>query len=241
MAGINAARKVQQQTPVELKRSEAYIGVLIDDLITKGTEEPYRMFTSRAEHRLNLRQDNADFRLTPLGKELGLIDEECYQSFLERQTTVESIVRDFKEISVEPAEINPILLAKETSAIGQKVKAAQVLSRPQIEIEDFSQVAEFNNKNYFKDIVNNRFELESASIEIKYSGYIDKELEQVGKLQRLQDLRIPSDFDFTKIKSLGKEAIEKLSKIQPTSIGQASRISGINPSDISIILVHIGR
>ena len=241
MAGINAARKVREQSAVELSRSEAYIAVLIDDLITKGTEEPYRMFTSRAEHRLNLRQDNADFRLTELGRSLGLITSEEYTTYQSRKNIVAEIVKDFQNISVEPKSINPLLIEKGSSLINQKLKAHQILARPQIEIEDFKHQLGFLEKEYFQHLEAFRYELESASIEIKYSGYIMKEEEQVNKLNRLQNLIIPNNFDFKKIKSLSAEAIEKLSKIQPTSIAQASRISGIKPSDISIILVHLGR
>jgi tRNA uridine 5-carboxymethylaminomethyl modification enzyme len=239
MAGINAALKIQERNPLILKRDEAYIGVLIDDLITKGTEEPYRMFTSRAEFRTLLRQDNADFRLTPMGYEIGLASEKRLRRMEHKLNESEKMVSFYKETSISMAEANPILEAKETATISQSDKIFKIFSRPQIDLEDIikiEKVAEY--------IVNNDLDqeiLEQAEIQVKYSGYIDKERNNANKLTRLEDVKIPENFDYSQIKSMSIEARQKMTKIRPATIAQASRISGVSPSDVSVLLVYMGR
>ena len=239
MAGINASLKVQEKEPFILKRSEAYIGVLIDDLITKGTEEPYRMFTSRAEYRTLLRQDNADFRLTPKGYELGLASEKRLRRMEQKQSQSNALVEFYKETSVKPEIANPVLENKESAPIRQSDKIFKVYSRPNITIDDvmhFDGVKEFiEGPNFDQEII------EQAEIQVKYSGYIEKEKNNADKLNRLEDVKIPANFDYSKIKSMSFEAREKLKKIQPTTVSQASRISGVSPSDISVLLVYMGR
>jgi len=239
MAGINAALKVQDRAPLILKRNEAYIGVLIDDLITKGTEEPYRMFTSRAEYRTLLRQDNADFRLTPLSYEIGLASEERMRKMEKKRDESDAFVNFFKETSVSVAEANPILEEKASSPISQPDKMFKVFSRPQIDLEDILKFEKV--KNYVEEHNLDREVIEQAEIQVKYSGYIEKEKNNADKLNRLEDVKIPENFDFSKIKSLSFEAREKLKKIKPVTISQASRISGVSPSDISVLLIHMGR
>ena len=239
MAGINAALKVQERSPLILKRDEAYIGVLIDDLITKGTEEPYRMFTSRAEFRTLLRQDNADFRLTPLSYEIGLASEQRLRRMEHKLKESEKMVAFFKETSITPAEANPILEAKETAIVDQSDKMFKMFSRPQIDLEDMMKLDKV--KEY---IANNNIDmeiLEQTEIQVKYSGYIEKERNNANKLLRLEELKIPEDFDYNNIKSMSIEAKQKLSKIRPVTISQASRISGVSPSDISVLLIYMGR
>ncbi len=239
MAGINAALKVQERAPLILKRDEAYIGVLIDDLITKGTEEPYRMFTSRAEFRTLLRQDNADFRLTPLSFEIGLASEKRLRRMEHKLNESEKMVAFFKETSINPAEANPILESKETALIDQSDKMFKMFSRPQIDLEDMMKLDKVNEY-----IAANEIDLEileQAEIQVKYSGYIEKERNNANKLLRLEDLKIPDDFDYNNIKSMSIEAKQKLSKIRPVTISQASRISGVSPSDISVLLIYMGR
>ena len=239
MAGINAALKVQERVPLILKRDEAYIGVLIDDLITKGTEEPYRMFTSRAEFRTLLRQDNADFRLTPLSYEIGLASEKRLRRMEHKLNESEKMVAFFKETSITPAEANPILEAKETALIDQSDKMFKMFSRPQIDLEDMMKLDKVNDYIEANDI--DLEILEQAEIQVKYSGYIEKERNNANKLLRLEDLKIPDDFDYNNIKSMSIEAKQKLSKIRPVTISQASRISGVSPSDISVLLIYMGR
>ena len=239
MAGINAALKVQEKAPMILKRDEAYIGVLIDDLITKGTEEPYRMFTSRAEFRTLLRQDNADFRLTPMSHEIGLASEKRLRRMEHKLNESEKIVAFFKETSVSVAEANPILESKDTALITQGDKMFKVFSRPQIDLEDiikFEKVAFYVAENNLDQEI-----LEQAEIQVKYSGYIEKERNNANKLTRLEDVKIPENFDYDKIKSMSIEAKQKLSKIRPVTISQASRISGVSPSDVSVLLIYMGR
>ena len=239
MAGINASLKVQEKEPFILKRSEAYIGVLIDDLITKGTEEPYRMFTSRAEYRTLLRQDNADFRLTPKGYELGLASEKRLRRMEQKQSQSNALVEFYKETSVKPEIANPVLENKESAPIRQSDKIFKVYSRPNITIDDvmhFDGVKEFIEEHNFDQEI-----IEQAEIQVKYSGYIEKEKNNADKLNRLEDVKIPANFDYSKIKSMSFEAREKLKKIQPTTVSQASRISGVSPSDISVLLVYMGR
>lgn len=239
MAGINAALKVKEQEPMILRRDEAYIGVLIDDLITKGTEEPYRMFTSRAEYRTLLRQDNADFRLTPKSFEIGLASEKRLRRMEYKFNESEKMVNFFKETSLTPQEANPILEAKGSSSMVQSDKMFKVFSRPQIEQDDFlkfDKVKEYVTENDLdKEII------EQAEIQVKYSGYIEKERNNAEKLIRLEDIKIPDNFDFHKIKSMSIEAKQKLSNIRPVTISQASRISGVSPSDISVLLIYMGR
>lgn len=239
MAGINAALKVQERDEFILKRSEAYIGVLVDDLITKGTEEPYRMFTSRAEYRTLLRQDNADFRLTPKGYELGLASEKRLRRMEEKHSKSDAFVEFFKETSVTPEVINPILEANDSAEVIQSGKLFKIFSRPNISMDDVRKIDAVENyiqaHNLDKEII------EQAEIQVKYSGYIDKEKNNADKLNRLEDIKIPSNFDYSQIKSMSFEGREKLSKIQPRTISQASRISGVSPSDVSVLLVYMGR
>ncbi|MBL7885062.1 MAG: tRNA uridine-5-carboxymethylaminomethyl(34) synthesis enzyme MnmG [Bacteroidia bacterium] len=238
MAGINAHLKIKGKEPFILNRSEAYIGVLIDDLVTKGTEEPYRMFTSRAEYRILLRQDNADIRLTPKSFELGLASQERLDRVNEKIKNAQEIIKYFKTESIDPEEINPALETIGSSPIVQKVKMFGVLTRPTITLLDFAlnspKVKEFISK-YDLDSI------EQAEILMKYEGYISKEHELVDKQTRLEDLVLHDDFDYKRLTSLSAEAREKLSKVRPRTIGQASRISGITPSDISILMVYLGR
>lgn len=237
MAGINAALQIQEKDALILDRSEAYIGVLIDDLINKGTEEPYRMFTSRAEFRILLRQDNADSRLTPIGHKIGLADVSRLEALEKKEANIKNAKKYLDTTSIEPERINPILTSAESAPIEQKYKLSQLLSRPQIEIEDLLKDPKVNSdlSTFHTD------ELESASILIKYQGYIEKEKDNAEKINKLEHIRLRPDFDYRSIQALSMEAREKLSKIKPETIGQASRISGVNPSDISILLVHFGR
>lgn len=239
MAGINAHLKVHEKAPLILKRDEAYIGVLIDDLITKGTEEPYRMFTSRAEYRTLLRQDNADFRLTPMSHEIGLASEARLRRMEKKLNESEKMVTFFRETSVTVAETNPILEAKETAPITQGDKMFKVFSRPQIDLDDmlkFEKVKAYVEENNLDKEI-----LEQAEIQVKYSGYIEKERNNADKLTRLEEVKIPENFDYNKIKSMSIEAKQKLGKIRPVTISQASRISGVSPSDISVLLIYMGR
>ncbi len=239
MAGVNAALKVQDKAPFILKRNEAYIGVLIDDLITKGTEEPYRMFTSRAEYRTLLRQDNADLRLTPKAFELGLASKERLTRVLEKQEKTDLLIAFLEKTSVKKEEINPVLEAKNLALVNQSMKLFKIAARPQLDFSDFKNIKKLNDflidNNIDKEVI------EQAEIHLKYSGYIAKEKNNADKLNRLENVVIPSSFNYDKVKSLSYEAREKLTKIQPTSISQASRISGVSPSDISVLLVYMGR
>lgn len=239
MAGINAALKVQHREPFILKRDEAYIGVLIDDLITKGTEEPYRMFTSRAEYRTLLRQDNADYRLTPRSFEIGLAKEDRLIRMEQKFSQSEAMVAFFKETSLKPEEANPILEAKGSTPMSQPDKMFKVFSRPQLDLEDFRKfkkvAAYIDAHNLDQEVV------EQAEIQVKYSGYIEKEKNNADKLTRLEDMIIPDNFNFDNIQSISIEAKQKLNKIRPRTIAQASRISGVSPSDISVLLIYMGR
>jgi len=239
MAGINASLKVQERDEFILKRNEAYIGVLIDDLITKGTDEPYRMFTSRAEYRTLLRQDNADFRLTPKGYELGLASEERLKRMEEKQSQSENFVEFFRNTSVKPEEINPILEAKNSATVKQSDKMFKIFARPNIATEDMRKVEAV--ENYIQENHLDTEVIEQTEIQVKYSGYIKKEKNNADKLNRLEDVKIPRNFDYTKLKSMSSEGIQKLSNIQPVTISQASRISGVSPSDVSVLLVYLGR
>jgi len=239
MAGINAALKVQERESFILSRSEAYIGVLIDDLITKGTEEPYRMFTSRAEYRTLLRQDNADFRLTPKAYELGLASEKRLKRMEEKQNNAEAFIKFFSVTSVKHDEINPVLEEKGSALMKQSDKMYKIFSRPNITIDDMRKVASV--ESYIQDNALDNEVIEQAEIQIKYSGYIEKEKNNADKLNRLENIKIPKNFDYSKLKSMSLEAREKLNKIQPVTISQASRISGVSPSDVSVLLVYMGR
>ncbi|GMN10030.1 tRNA uridine-5-carboxymethylaminomethyl(34) synthesis enzyme MnmG [Croceitalea sp. MTPC9] len=239
MAGINAHLKINGKESFILKRDEAYIGVLIDDLITKGTEEPYRMFTSRAEYRTLLRQDNADLRLTPKGYELGLANEERLRRMEEKQQNSDKFVDFFKNTSYNPEEINPILEEVSSAPVKQSDKMFKVFSRPKVTMDHMLRldaVSEFVNEHNLDTEV-----LEQAEVQVKYSGYIAKEKNNADKLLRLENIKIPEDFDYRKLKSLSYEAIEKLEAIRPVTISQASRISGVSPSDVSVLLVFLGR
>lgn len=238
MAGINAHQKVHEKEPVILKRSEAYIGVLIDDLISKGTDEPYRMFTSRAEFRTLLRQDNADLRLTELSYKLGLAKQDRMDRVTEKKNSVEALKKFLKENFTTPDQLNGFLESIQSSLISEKQKLEKVLLRPNVELPDLAKhipaLQEELNK-YDQESI------EQTSIQIKYDSYIHKELELVERMGQLEDLVIPESFDYRKIMALGNEAREKLSKVKPRTLGQASRISGINPSDVQILMVYMGR
>ena len=237
MAGINAHNKVHEKDEFILSRDEAYIGVLIDDLITKGTEEPYRMFTSRAEYRLLLRQDNADIRLTEKAFNLGLAKEERLKNMEEKVAKSSELEEFLRETSLKPGIINPILEANESSPVDQAYRAAQILTRPNLSLEKLTVI------DFIKEKVEqyNEEQKEQAEINIKYKGYIEKERDNVAKLQRLETIRIPEDFDYSKISSLSAEAKQKLNKIQPKTIAQAGRISGVSPADINVLLIYLGR
>jgi tRNA uridine 5-carboxymethylaminomethyl modification enzyme len=238
MAGINAALFIKEQEPLILSRDQAYIGVLIDDLITKSTDEPYRMFTSRAEYRTLLRQDNADERLTPLSHAIGLASDERMERLNRKATSVQATINILQQTSAAPEEINTLLESKGSSPITQKTKLSQVLSRPGIALGDLLNILPEINipEQTMREEV-----LAQAEIQIKYSGYIEKERELANKLNRLEYVKIPEIFDYSNISNLSYEAKSKLSRIRPENIGQASRISGVNPSDIAILLMHLGR
>ena len=239
IAGINAVKKIQNKPPLILKRDQAYIGVLIDDLITKGTEEPYRMFTSRAEYRMLLRQDNADQRLTKISHDIGLASHERLAACEIKYTDSSSLISFLKKQSILPSEINSILDQKNSAKIKQSGKADKILSRPNIFLEDLKKC---NSISSFIDSNNLPKEVQDqAEIQIKYSGYIEKEKANADKLNRLESVKIPKDFDYKKLKSISAEALEKLRKIKPETISQASRISGVSPNDISVLLVFMGR
>lgn len=238
IAGINAHQNIKELDPFVLKRSDAYIGVLIDDLINKGTEEPYRMFTSRAEYRIMLRQDNADVRLTPMGHALGLASHERLSTVEKKNIATTEIIRFFKKTSVTPDQINPMLNQLGTAEIPQNYKLDQILSRPQVGLNEIkgsvSFVGEFLNS----------FDQEAllqAEVLMKYEGYLEKEKLVVEKMSRLEDVRIRDDFDYTMVQSISLEAREKLTKQRPGTLGQASRISGISPSDVSVLMIYLGR
>ena len=237
MAGINAHNKVHEKEEFILNRDEAYIGVLIDDLITKGTEEPYRMFTSRAEYRLLLRQDNADIRLTGKSHKMGLADETRLKNVEHKIKASNELEEYLKSTSLKPGIINPILASIDSSAVDQAYRASQILTRPNMTLDKLSEIDFIRDKTVeFSEEVK-----EQAEINIKYKGYIEKEKENVAKLNRLETIKIPGDFDYSKIGSLSSEAKQKLSKVQPKTIAQAARISGVSPSDINVLLIYLGR
>ena len=239
MAGLNAHLKTKEKEPLVLKRDEAYIGVLIDDLITKGTDEPYRMFTSRAEYRTLLRQDNADLRLTPLSHALGLASKERLNKVENKKSETDSFVSFFRKTSVRPEEINPILVEKKSSEIKQSTKLFKVFSRPNISLKDLMKVESV--KEYFEKNKLDKGVCEQTEVQVKYSGYIEKERLNAEKLNHLENIKIPSSFMYSKVKSLSAEATQKLDKIKPTTLAQAARVSGVSPNDISVLMVYIGR
>ena len=240
MAGINAHRKNNQLDPIILSRDSSYIGVLIDDLVTKGVDEPYRMFTSRAEYRILLRQDNADLRLTPLGYDIGLIKEKRYQQFLKKEENIHSLSDFLFRNSVEPQEINSYLTSINSSKLTQKIKCNKLLLRPEVKLHNLinhiSLLKKYvKEKNFLID------EIEEVEILIKYENYIKKEKELAARINHLDNVKLNPDFDYHNISSLSIETRQKLSKIKPHTLGQASRISGVSPSDISVLLVLLGR
>lgn len=239
MAGVNAHLKINEKEPFVLKRNEAYIGVLIDDLITKGTEEPYRMFTSRAEYRTLLRQDNADFRLTPMSFEIGLATEARMKRMEKKREESEAFVNFFKETSAPPEVINPIFKRKNSAEVIQSDKLFKFFSRPQIDMNDMKTIPEV--QAYIDEQQLNEEVVQQTEIQVKYSGYIEKEKRNADKLNRLEGVKIPTNFDYSRIKSLSYEAREKLNEIKPRTVSQASRISGITPNDVSVLLVYMGR
>ncbi|MEN9522017.1 MAG: tRNA uridine 5-carboxymethylaminomethyl modification protein [Bacteroidota bacterium] len=237
IAGINANQCVKDKDPFIVQRNEGYIGVLIDDLITKGTDEPYRMFTSRAEYRMILRQDNADMRLTERAFDLGLAKENRMKKMEKKRNSTNSIIQHFNNTSIEPLEINELLKKLNSSELTQRQKIGQLALRPQIKLNDLKNISTISDflSTFSKD------EIEQAEIQMKYATYIEKELELVDKMQRLEDVTIPDNFEYKKLTSLSMESREKLSKIKPTTLGMASRISGVSPSDIQVLMVFMGR
>ena len=239
MAGINASLRTQGKKPFVLSRSEAYIGVLIDDLITKGTDEPYRMFTSRAEYRILLRQDNADLRLTQKGYDLGLVTNERIERFNTKLEYIEKLEKFFNETAAIPEEINPILERLKSSPIQQKTKLTKILSRPQVEFKNIEKLKSITA--FFEENGKNNEAIEETFIQIKYSGYIAREKDNAEKITRLENIKIPENFDYEKLASLSNEAKQKLGTLKPNTIAHAGRISGVSPSDISVLLVYMGR
>jgi tRNA uridine 5-carboxymethylaminomethyl modification enzyme len=240
IAGINAHLTLAGKEPFVLNRDEAYIGVLIDDLVTKGVDEPYRMFTSRAEYRILLRQDNADLRLTPRGREIGLVDDERWRNFEQKKSHVESLKSFIRELSITPDELNDYLKSVDSAQLTQGRKLGFILSRNEVLLKDVIStlpvLSEFVDTHQITDE-----EIEQVEIEIKYRGYIEREKLIAEKLHRLEDIRIPAGFDFSSLSSLTMEARQKLTRIRPSTIGQASRIPGISPADINVLLIHFGR
>ena len=240
MAGINAALKIfEEEEELILGRDQAYIGVLIDDLITKGTKEPYRMFTSRAEYRMLLRQDNADERLTPLANKIGMANDERIKRLEEKYSNISQGIKTLKKQGIKPEEINSYLESKKSKTISQQVKIDGIISRPHIEIAEVIKLAESLNENPIQDY--SKEELDAIEIDIKYSGYIQKEAQAASKLKHLDKVKIPLNIDYAKLSSLSAEAVEKLSEIKPKDLGQANRISGVSPSDISVLLTYLNK
>ena len=240
MAGINAHLLIHDEEPLVLHRNEAYIGVLIDDLITKSVDEPYRMFTSRAEYRILLRQDNADQRLTPIGHRIGLASQERYNRFVEKQDRIQELVEFLKNTNVNPDEINGLLREKETPELSSKTRFSHILTRPQLNLEDI-----ISNTERLKPVFNlndefTRSIIQEAEILIKYEGYIEKEKEVADKLIRLENVKLSPDFDYNALHSLTIEARQKLTAQKPQTLGQASRISGVSPADIAVLAVFLG-
>ena len=233
MAGINAARKINGENPVILDRSQGYIGVLIDDLVTKGTNEPYRMMTSRAEYRLLLRQDNSDKRLTPIGYEIGLISEERYKKFLEKYKNIETEIERVKSTIIKPTEqVNNLLKENNTTPLTTGSKLSELIKRTELNYDKLAEI-DINRPTLSKE------EKEEVNIEIKYEGYIKLQMEQIENFKKIENKKIPDDIDYSDIKGIRIEARQKLEKFRPISIGQASRISGISPADISVLLIYL--
>lgn len=242
MAGINAHRSIAGLAPVILRRDQAYIGVLIDDLVTKGVDEPYRMFTSRAEYRILLRQDNADFRLTPLGHEIGLVSQERYDRCIQKEQCIQQLCSFIKETSARMEEINPHLIAVGSAPLNQSRRMVDILLRPEISLKYLASVLPLLNAQIEGIPESLKMEvIESTDIFIKYEGYIEREKQAADKQRRLEDILIPEKFDYARLTSLSTESRQKFTRVRPTTIGQASRIPGVSPSDISILLVYIGR
>jgi tRNA uridine 5-carboxymethylaminomethyl modification enzyme len=240
MAGINATRYVHDEEPFVIKRSEGYIGVLIDDLINKGTEEPYRMFTSRAEHRILLRQDNADLRLTPLGHKLGLISDERYEEFSQKKSEINDLYDLISSYTVRPDKMDPMLEEQGTSTLSQPVKAKSLIPRPEIHLNHLLD-ADSELKAEVDKITSNGRVLEQVEIQVKYAGYIQREFEMVKEMKQKEESPIPLDIKYEKIKSLSSEGRSKLDKVKPETIGQASRISGVSASDLSVLMIYLKR
>lgn len=238
MAGINAARKVQGKDEFILKRSEAYIGVLIDDLITKGTEEPYRMFTSRAEHRILLRQDNADLRLTELGYKIGLASEDRYQRYKTKKDAIDRLHDLIADYTVYPEKMDPMLEEQGTTTLSQPVKAKTLIPRPELSIRNILE-ADPELKEKALEITTDELVFEQVEIQIKYAGYIEKEFEMVEEMKKQEDTLIPDSLDYGKIQSLSTEGKQKMERIRPETLGQASRISGVSPSDVSVLMIYL--
>ena len=240
MAGINAHRALTGEGAVVLKRDEAYIGVLIDDLVTKGVDEPYRMFTSRAEYRILLRQDNADIRLTPLGYQIGLIPQKRYDHFVKKNTSVESLISFAREQSIKAAEINDYLKSINSDPLTQGRKLYDILMRNNVTFDSLQTVLPKLRKFITSNEISSEA-IEEAEIQIKYKGYIEREKFIAEKLHRLENIRIPANFDFHSMNALTIEARQKLSRIRPETIGQASRVPGVSPADVNVLLVKFGR
>jgi tRNA uridine 5-carboxymethylaminomethyl modification enzyme len=238
MAGINAAQYINSDEPFILKRSEAYIGVLIDDLITKGTEEPYRMFTSRAEHRILLRQDNADLRLTELGHKIGLASKERLERMTQKKNEINALHDLLADYTVYPEKMDPMLLEQDTTVLSQPVKAKTLIPRPQLSIYNLLHADEELHRQT-QDITRNEDVLDQVEIQIKYAGYIKKEFKMVEEMSEKEEMPIPQSFNFDKINSLSTEGQQKLDHVRPETIGQASRISGVSPSDVAILMVYL--
>jgi tRNA uridine 5-carboxymethylaminomethyl modification enzyme len=239
MAGINAALKIQGKDPFILKRSEAYIGVLIDDLINKSTDEPYRMFTSRAEYRLLLRQDNADRRLMPYGYNLGLIEGNTYAILGQKEKMISDLLGYIKKTNVSPEVINPYLVSTGSSPIEQSEKLVQLLKRPELSLDAILANTGVNGNGTARHFLSYPDAIEQVQIEVKYEGYINRQYDQIEKFEQYEELIIPDSFDYSKLKSLSVEGREKLLKVRPRSIGQASRISGVTPADVSVMMVYM--
>lgn len=241
IAGINASRYVSDEDPFILSRSAAYIGVLIDDLITKGTDEPYRMFTSRAEYRMLLRQDNADERLTPLGRAIGLASDERMRKLEQKLSGKSEMIKLLDELSASPDDVNPILETLGSTPVAQRTRLTQLISRPQISLQSLWPVAGTAIETAFPDLLIRAESIEQAEIQIKYQGYIAKERDMADRLSRLDHVPLPATLDYNTIPNLSIESRQKLNKIKPETVGQASRISGVNPADISVLLIHLRR
>ena len=238
MAGINAARKVHNKNPIVLKRSDAYIGVLIDDLVNKGTKEPYRMFTSRAEHRILLRQDNADLRLTEIGREIGLVGDKRFERYEKRKKAIDELHELFSDYTARPEKMDPMLLEQGTTKLKQPVKAITLIPRPELSVFNIIE-ADSTLKENVEDLTSDYTALEQLEIQVKYQGYIEKEFEMAREMERQENMEIPEKINYDSIQSLSNEGIQKLQHIKPETIGQASRISGVSASDVAVLMVYI--